>query len=184
MRLLAAALVLLCACCHGQDLRTREGVCSYVRTHAGDRTTAALAFSAYRTIRGHVRAGGNGNPRASVHDPRVLINTYGVGLCDDQAHALATVWRWLGIESRVWDLSWHVVPEYEDNGWHMLDPMLGMMGEDRASGRVLSVREIQAAPDKLRFAIDCYGDAAVLGQYRAQYAASRSSATLCARREP
>ncbi len=57
------------------------------------------------------------------HSPVLMINSIGNGICDDLSSTLHILWRALGLQSRVWALEGHVVPEVFSNGkWHMYDP--------------------------------------------------------------
>jgi hypothetical protein len=57
------------------------------------------------------------------HSPVIMINSVGNGICDDLSSTLHIIWKALGLQSRVWGLEGHVVPEVFTNGkWHMYDP--------------------------------------------------------------
>lgn len=57
------------------------------------------------------------------HNPFVLINSIGFGICDDKAAVLSSLWKTLGYKSRVWTLEGHVVPEiFIKDHWEMYDP--------------------------------------------------------------
>jgi hypothetical protein len=85
------------------------------------------------------------------HDPVKLMNVYGYGLCDDSARALATVWQGLGIQSRVWDLYCHVVPEYGDRETsHVLDPDMRVHAYEGETSKTRSVHQMWADPSQLQ----------------------------------
>lgn len=61
------------------------------------------------------------------HHPLLFLNSSGGGYCDDLSSVLAKIWQNLGYSSRIIKIEGHVVPEFRDkNGWHMLDPSLGV----------------------------------------------------------
>lgn len=81
-----------------------------------------------------------------THDPLLSLNSVGFGYCDDFAAVLATIWRWLGYESRVWGLQGHIVPEIRIDGrWQMFDPDYGVYYLDN-DGEVASVESLSGDP--------------------------------------
>jgi len=79
-----------------------------------------------------------------VHDPVILLNSLGVGYCDDFASAYYGLATLLGLEARVWSLGGHVVPEvYSDGGWRVYDPDLGVYYET-TEGAVAGVEQLAA----------------------------------------
>lgn len=77
-----------------------------------------------------------------LHAPEYLLNSSGYGYCDDMASALATIWKEMGLPSRIWHLGGHVVPEVNIGGkWQMYDPDMGLYYLDDEH-QVLSVEAI------------------------------------------
>jgi len=112
---------------------------------AGDASSRALAL--WRFVRENSY---HALPLASnqwAHDPLLLLNSIGWGLCDDVASALAHLARTAGFEARVWALNRHVVPEIKiNNKWQVLDPDLDVYYRN-LNGEIASVEELQANPD-------------------------------------
>ena len=82
-----------------------------------------------------------------IHDPIIFLNSIGVGYCDDEASVLASIWQWLGYESRVWYLFDHVVPEvYYNSSWHMLDPGYEIFYYDEEQ-KIANVASIASNPE-------------------------------------
>jgi hypothetical protein len=80
------------------------------------------------------------------HDPLLLVNSIGFGLCDDVASAFSLVVREAGLSSRVWALSGHVVPEvWIDGRWQMYDPDIEVYYRDH-QGRIAGVEALAADP--------------------------------------
>jgi hypothetical protein len=73
-----------------------------------------------------------GNPLTEKdwqHCPALMVNSIGLGECDDYAEILAVLWQDLGYNSRVWYLSGHVVSEVQVNGqWMLYDAGYGGEG--------------------------------------------------------
>ena len=81
-----------------------------------------------------------------LDDPLILVNSIGWGLCSHVSGAYVSIAREAGLQSRVWALSEHVVPEVFVNGrWHMYDPDLAVcyLGRD---GEVAGVEDLVADP--------------------------------------
>ncbi len=56
------------------------------------------------------------------HDPMIMINSLGYGICDDYASVLAYLWKEMSFNSRIWGLEGHVVSEvYVKESWQMYD---------------------------------------------------------------
>jgi hypothetical protein len=82
-----------------------------------------------------------------IHNPLLMLNSLGFGLCDDLASVLSFIWKKQGFKSRVWGLEGHVVPEVFAQGkWQMYDPTFGVyyLNNER---KVASVDELGAAPE-------------------------------------
>jgi hypothetical protein len=89
-----------------------------------------------------------------IHDPLVLINSIGFGFCDDVATAMALLAREAGLESRVWRLSGHVVPEVKvGERWAMLDPDLAVYYKT-IGGSTASVAELASNPELITAPMD------------------------------
>lgn len=66
-------------------------------------------------------------PMGEVLDPIKLVNSYGFGLCYQDAPLLQATWEAAGMPARVWFLTGHTVAEvYYDGGYHYYDS--DMMG--------------------------------------------------------
>ncbi|WP_263418113.1 hypothetical protein [Terriglobus albidus] len=66
-------------------------------------------------------------PLGEVLDPVKLVNSYGFGLCYQDAPLLAATWEAAGLPARVWFLTGHTVAEvYYDGAYHYYDS--DMMG--------------------------------------------------------
>ena len=85
----------------------------------------------------------------TLHDPIDLLQVWGYGFCDDIAQAFVHLARRAGLQSRLWALEGHVVPEVRDaDGFHMFDPDCGVYYRD-ADGKVASVVHLSEHPDAL-----------------------------------
>lgn len=81
------------------------------------------------------------------HDPLVLLNSIGFGLCDDGASALAHLARTADFEARVWSLNGHVVPEVRvGDRWAVFDTDLAVYYRNE-NGEIAGVEELQRRPD-------------------------------------
>lgn len=57
-----------------------------------------------------------------LHNPAMLVNSFGCGLCDDANKALVYLFQQAGLQARLVALNGHVVAEaYYDSKWHMFD---------------------------------------------------------------
>jgi hypothetical protein len=57
-----------------------------------------------------------------LHDPVILFNVYGYGLCGDAARQVALLSKAAGMDARVWSMIDHFVAEvYYDGRWHLFD---------------------------------------------------------------
>ncbi|MBI2968688.1 MAG: transglutaminase domain-containing protein [Bacteroidetes bacterium] len=76
------------------------------------------------------------------HSPLLLFNSPGFGYCDDKATALASLWKEMGYDSRIWYLGGHSVPEvFTGDGWEMYDPSRNVCYLT-ATGKPASVEDI------------------------------------------
>jgi hypothetical protein len=86
-----------------------------------------------------------------LHDPVRYLNVYGYGLCDDSATNFMVLAELAGLESRVWGLSGHVVPEvFFDGAWHMLDPDGEIYYLEDDGKTIASVSTLEQRPDLIR----------------------------------
>jgi hypothetical protein len=61
------------------------------------------------------------------HEPLLLLNSIGFGLCDDVAIVYVTLANWAGLPARTWGLNGHVIPEVFSGGtWKIYDPDLSV----------------------------------------------------------
>jgi hypothetical protein len=84
---------------------------------------------------------------AWIHQPSFIFNSLGFGQCDDLASALAYIWREMGYEVRIWNLSGHVVPEvFADGKWQMYDPSYDVYYYNE-QGQVAGFEELHQNPE-------------------------------------
>lgn len=77
------------------------------------------------------------------HDVVKLFNVYGYGYCDDSALALSAMANAVGLKSRTYCLSGHVVTEiFYNSEWHMYDPDLEVVYKD-VDGDIVSASSIE-----------------------------------------
>jgi hypothetical protein len=134
------------------DLSTFDQILKTVRSRASENTTVALARTAYDLV-SNFRAYNwtSAKPTEEVFDPVKLINTYGYGLCDAAARALATILHGLGIPARVWDLRVHVIAEFSDGKrWQALDPDMRVHAYARKTSQTLPARSYWKERNKLQ----------------------------------
>jgi len=82
-----------------------------------------------------------------IHNPVLMLNSLGFGLCDDLATALSFIWKKQGFKSRVWGLGGHVVPEVFAQGkWQMYDPTFGVYYLNNKK-EVADVEELAKTPE-------------------------------------
>lgn len=81
-----------------------------------------------------------------LHNPGMLVNSFGACICDDVSAALVNLARTAGLSSRVVSLGGHVVAEvYYQNGWHMFDAdMDNVFYDDKKN--VCSVEQLETNP--------------------------------------
>lgn len=109
-----------------------------------------LALRLWEFLVGARVHGDPASDREDLHDPVRMLNVFGYGFCDDAATVYALMAEELGLESRVWWLSGHVVPEVMIDGqWAMLDPDGETYYRDPASGRIAGVEQISADTELL-----------------------------------
>jgi hypothetical protein len=88
----------------------------------GTKTDREKAEAMWRLVQRYMYQSHPAHADARLHDPLVMFWNYGYGYCDDFAWNLASLWREVGLNSRVWGLAGHVVSEVQyDGGWHMYD---------------------------------------------------------------
>lgn len=81
------------------------------------------------------------------HNPSLMINSVGNGICDDLGCALHLIWKKMNLQSRVWVLQGHVVPEvFIQNTWHMYDPSHQLVYKN-LSGDVAGVEDLSKHPE-------------------------------------
>ena len=79
-----------------------------------------------------------------LHDPLVLLNSVGFGLCDDVSSALALLAQGAGLQAKVWALEGHVVSELgRGNMFGVYDPDLSVFYRDD-NGTVADVAALSA----------------------------------------
>lgn len=90
-------------------------------------------------------------PMGEVLDPIKLVNSYGFGLCYQDAPLLQATWQALGMPARVWFLTGHTVAEvFYDGAYHYYDS--DMMGYTTTgsgpvwSSPVASVQQLASDP--------------------------------------
>ncbi len=133
------------------DLSSLDRILKYVRRSSDGPSSNSLARSAWSTVRRFRYHWSPPDPYDETHDPVKLLNVYGYGLCDDSALVLGTLWKGLGLNVRMWNLTWHVVPEYGLGGkWHYYDPDTGHYAPDPATGEPLPLAEALRTPERIR----------------------------------
>lgn len=109
------------------------------------------------------------------HSPTLLLNSIGFSLCDDVAAAFYALAQQAGLESRIWDLAGHVVPEVKVNGrWEMLDPDLATyyLASD---SQIAGVEELAANPRLITHPIKPSADSFANSEFVADIYASREN---------
>ena len=100
----------------------------------------------WRTMASHTIRGATLTADSWVHDPALVMNSIGFVYCDDVASAFGHLASQAGLQSRVWTLGGHVVPELQEGGrWHMYDPDEGVFYVDEALN-IAGVEELAAEP--------------------------------------
>lgn len=81
-----------------------------------------------------------------LHNPGMLVNSFGACICDDASAALVHLAKTAGLNARVVSLGGHVVAElYYQNGWHMFDAdMDNVFYDDKKN--ICSVKQLEANP--------------------------------------
>ncbi len=119
-----------------------------LRPGMSDREKAIAIWEFLRDNRCHDEPAHDG---IELHDPVRFLNAYGYGYCNDAAVNLAVLAEQVGIPSRVWGLSGHVVPEVHfDGAWHMLDPDGEIYYLDDDGETISSVSTLEQRPDIIR----------------------------------
>jgi len=107
---------------------------------------ADVALDLWNFTTGHIYHNNSFAAERWEHDPLILVNSIGFGLCDDTSSALAFMARELGLPARVWALDGHVVPEVQVNGkWEMYDPDIRVYYRN-VGGEIASVDELATYP--------------------------------------
>ena len=104
---------------------------------------------------------GFADPRfRDIQDPDALLRNGHSALCGDVSHVLMGLAELSRIPTRHVLLDGHIVMEaWYDGNWHAYDPDMEVVIRDEA-GRVLSVREVAASPDRVQRAYSVRGDPA------------------------
>jgi hypothetical protein len=122
------------------------GMLEDVESQPDDVAAEPFERKLWRYLRDNVYHNVPASTEAFVHDPLLLVNSLGWGICDDVALAYMHLARAAGRTSRVWYLDGHVVPEVETaDGWSVYDPDLFVYYMD-ANARVLGVSDLSANP--------------------------------------
>ncbi|HNS26697.1 MAG TPA: Ig-like domain-containing protein [Steroidobacteraceae bacterium] len=105
-----------------------------------------IADALWRFMIGHVYHNESFAAERWEHDPLLLINSIGFGLCDDVSSALAFLARERGLAARVWALGGHVAPEINVAGrWQLYDPDIKVVYHDY-DARITNVETLSAFP--------------------------------------
>jgi hypothetical protein len=103
-------------------------------------------FLIWQALSENTRRGATLSEATWLHGPVRLLSSLGFGYCDDVASAFAFLAKEAGMETRVWTLGGHVVPEVlVDGRWEMYDPDIGVIYHNR-QGQVANLEELQADP--------------------------------------
>jgi hypothetical protein len=82
-----------------------------------------------------------------IHQPLLMLNSAGFGLCDDLAAVLSLIWKKQGYPTRIWTLQGHVVPEVFIQGkWQMFDPSFAVYYLNDEN-KVAGVEELTLQPE-------------------------------------
>lgn len=114
---------------------------SLILAHMSDEQKAMALWEFLCEYKYHCRSSSLTNEQ--LHNPAMLLNSFGCGLCDDANAALVNLALLAGLTARVVGLSGHVVAEIFYNGqWHMFDADGRYFFKNR-NGSVASVQEIE-----------------------------------------
>jgi len=104
---------------------SREEMINYIREYETDSLpdTNILISKAYNfVINNTTHYEEYTMPRRFEYSPSILLNSLGLGICDNRGAVLAHILKEMGFESRCVQLGGHLVTEVYDNGkWKMLD---------------------------------------------------------------
>lgn len=85
---------------------------------------------------------------SELHNIVKYLNAYGYGFCDDTATNFYLLASKVGLKSRVWGLSGHVVSEvYFQNDWHLLDSDNKVFYLEKDNKTIASVNDIAKDPE-------------------------------------
>ncbi len=102
---------------------------------------------AWRFVSGNVKFSKAITDSRWQHNPSLLINSIGNGICDDLGCALHLIWGKMNLQSRVWVLQGHVVPEvFSQNSWHMYDPSHQLVYKN-LGGDIAGVEDLAEHPE-------------------------------------
>ena len=114
---------------------------------------ADVALDLWNFMTGHIYHNNSFAEERWEHDPLILVNSIGFGLCDDNASALAFMARELGLPARVWALDGHVVPEIQVNEkWAMYDADIKVYYRN-GTGEIAGVEELASNPELITYPI-------------------------------
>lgn len=78
-----------------------------------------------------------------INNPAIFLNSIGFGFCDDAAILNSELWKQMGLQTRIWNLSGHVVSEVFSNGrWEMYDSDMGVYYL-KGNGSVAGVKDLE-----------------------------------------
>jgi hypothetical protein len=113
----------------------------------GSMTEAEKAYALWRFVADYTW---HGEPLSKssqlLHNPAMLVNSFGSVICDDVSAALVNLAKLAGLNARVVSLNGHVVAEiYYDQSWHMFDADMDNVyfNEDKS---ICSVHQLENNP--------------------------------------
>ncbi len=127
---------------------TPDIIAQTIRPGMSDREKA-LALWGF--VKNHRRHDHPGHQSTEFQDPVRMHNIYGYGYCKHAACVLSVLADQAGLQSRVWGLKGHVVPEiYFEGGWRMLDPDEEVYYFEDDGKTIAGVETLQRRPDLIR----------------------------------
>lgn len=124
-----------------------ESMVEYVRNMKAAMPNEPEVRKAWRFVSGLTINSTPLNESKRMHHPLLLLNSAGVGYCDDEASALTMIWKQMGYQTRVWKLGGHIVPEVQIGGkWQVYDPSMKVYYTDDGQNAV-DVETLQSHPE-------------------------------------
>lgn len=129
------------------DLSSDYKIVEYIRNMPEDYPGEPMELKAFRFVHDYTWKDSNVTNQKILHNPSVMINSFGGGLCGSRSAVLTNILRLLGFKARSICLEGHVISEvFVNNRWQVLDVDYGVYYYNN-SGDIASCEELSENPE-------------------------------------